>query len=216
MCQQSRLRSRPVETLTLAVPQTIVLDDMDMKVSKDFQRKLAQLSKLGATIIEIPFAVLSDIPKANANGGYAAIEAFVALRDLLEKEENSFDPRVAARIKRGAEMSAYDYIELMNSRRSICERANEITNNFDAVLMPTVPVVAPPLLELIKSDERYHEINLLMLRNCSFGNFLDRCAVSLPIHDPETAPVGLMVMGETGGDSKLLQVAKSIESAHSI
>jgi aspartyl-tRNA(Asn)/glutamyl-tRNA(Gln) amidotransferase subunit A len=207
---------QPVETLTLAVPQTIVLDDMDMKVSKDFQRKLAQLSKLGATIIEIPFAVLSDIPKANANGGYAAIEAFVALRDLLEKEENSFDPRVAARIKRGAEMSAYDYIELMNSRRSICERANEITNNFDAVLMPTVPVVAPPLLELIKSDERYHEINLLMLRNCSFGNFLDRCAVSLPIHDPETAPVGLMVMGETGGDSKLLQVAKSIESAHSI
>ena len=52
-----------------------------------------------------------------------------------------------------------------------------------------------------------------MLRNCSFGNFLDRCAVSLPIHEAESAPVGLMVMGESDGDIKLLETAKAIETA---
>ena len=50
-----------------------------------------------------------------------------------------------------------------------------------------------------------------MLRNCSFGNFLDRCAISLPIHQFGEAPVGMMVMGNTGEDEKLLEVANSIE-----
>jgi aspartyl-tRNA(Asn)/glutamyl-tRNA(Gln) amidotransferase subunit A len=109
-------------------------------------------------------------------------------------------------------MSAYDYIELMNARKSICEISNKISMDFDALLMPTVPITAPILKELEASDEIYHEMNLLMLRNCSFGNFLDRCAVSLPIHEEGTAPVGLMVMGETDGDVKLLEIAKILEA----
>ena len=63
----------------------------------------------------------SEIPKANSKGGYAAIEAFVTLHDLLKKDEKSFDPRVAVRIKRGEQMTAHEYIELMNARRTICE-----------------------------------------------------------------------------------------------
>ena len=206
------LRDRPLETLTLAVPQTIVFDGIDEKVANDFSRALVKISKLGAKIIDIPFTVLSDIPKANAKGGYAAVEAFATLRNLLKKDLNSFDPRVAVRIQRGEDMSAYDYIELMNARKSICEISNKISMDFDALLMPTVPITAPILKELEASDEIYHEMNLLMLRNCSFGNFLDRCAVSLPIHEEGTAPVGLMVMGETNGDVKLLEIAKILEA----
>ena len=118
---------------------------------------------LGAKIIDISFDVLSEIPKANSKGGYAAIEAFVALHDLLKKDENSFDPRVAVRIKRGEQMTAREYIELMNARRTICETSNKITRNFDALLMPTVPVIAPILKDLENSDDFYHQMNLLML-----------------------------------------------------
>ena len=207
------IADRPIETLTLAVPQTLVFDDIEDKVANDFQRVMSLLSNLGAKIIDIPFDVLSEIPKANARGGYAAIEAFVALHDLLKKDEKSFDPRVAVRIKRGEQMTAREYIELMNARGTICEMSNKITRNFDALLMPTVPVIAPVLKDLENSDDFYHQMNLLMLRNCSFGNFLDRCAVSLPIHEAETAPVGLMLMGESDGDTKLLEIAKTIETA---
>ena len=204
---------RPIETLTLAVPQTLVFDDIEEKVANDFQRVMSLLATSGAKIVDIPFDILSEIPKANSKGGYAAIEAFVALHDLLKKDENSFDPRVAVRIKRGEQMTAREYIELMNARRTICEVSNKISRNFDALLMPTVPVIAPVLKDLENSDDLYHQMNLLMLRNCSFGNFLDRCAVSLPIHEPETAPVGLMVMGKTHGDDRLLEIAKTIETA---
>tara|TARA_Y100000385_G_scaffold149538_1_gene155070 strand:- start:1503 stop:2249 length:747 start_codon:yes stop_codon:yes gene_type:complete len=205
-------RDRPLETLTLAVPKTIVFDDIEEKVANDFNRALVKISKLGAKVIDIPFNVLSEIPRANAKGGYAAVEAFGTLRNLLKKDPNSFDPRVAVRIQRGEEMSAYDYIELMNARKSICEMSNKISMDFDALLMPTVPITAPILKDIEASDELYHDMNLLMLRNCSFGNFLDRCAISLPIHEEGTAPVGLMVMGETNGDVKLLEIAKTIEA----
>ena len=88
----------------------------------------------------------------------AAIEAFVALHDLLKRDENSFDPRVAVRIKRGEQMTAHEYIELMNARRTICEMSNKISRNFDALLMPTVPVIAPVLKDLENSDDLYHQM----------------------------------------------------------
>ena len=51
------------------------------------------------------------------------------------------------------------------------------------------------------------------LRNNAIGNFLDRCAISLPIHNAGEAPVGLMRMGETMGDQRLFAIAASVEAA---
>jgi aspartyl-tRNA(Asn)/glutamyl-tRNA(Gln) amidotransferase subunit A len=44
-------------------------------------------------------------------------------------------------------------------------------------------------------------------------NFLDRCAATLPIQQPGMMPVGLMVVGEHGGDRRLLAVASAVEAA---
>ena len=205
--------ARPVSGLTLAVPQTIVLDDMDDHVAAAFQNALARLAAAGARIVEIPFDVTSDIFAANGTGGFAAPEAFATLRDLLRVDEPRFDPRVSVRVKRGGGMSAADYLALLEDRVLIQAKADAQTRDFDALLMPTTPIVAPPIADLSGSDEAYHAANMLMLRNSSFGNFLDRCATSLPIHRDGDAPVGLMVMGETMGDGKALAVAAGIEVA---
>ena len=208
-----RVVARPLSTLTLAVPQTIVLNDMDAVVAAAFQDALSRLSAAGARIVDIPFDVIADIPKANAKGGFAPPEAFAALRSLLAEDETRFDPRVAARIKRGAEMTAADYLDLLDGRQAIRDKADAVSRDFDALLLPTVPMVAPPIADLVATDAAYHAANQLMLRNCSFGNFLDRCATTLPIHQSGSAPVGLMVMGETMGDAKALEVAAGIEVA---
>ena len=205
------LLDKPVDGLTLAIPQTIVLDDMDRTVATKFENVIKRLSGSGVRIVEHPCSILSQIPLANSKGGFAAVEAFHTLRDLLEKDESSFDPRVAVRVRRGAEMSGVEYLELLDATVNIRKEADEITRNYDALIMPTVPTIAPILDHLEKSDTAYHEANLLMLRNCSFGNFLNRCAISLPIQQPGEAPVGMMVMGNTGEDEKLLEVANCIE-----
>ena len=81
-------------------------------------------------------------------------------------------------------MLGVEYLELLDATVNIRKEADEITRNYDALIMPTVPTIAP-IRSIGKSDTAYHENNLLMLRNCSFGNFLDRCAISLPIHQLE-------------------------------
>jgi aspartyl-tRNA(Asn)/glutamyl-tRNA(Gln) amidotransferase subunit A len=90
-------------------------------------------------------------------------------------------------------------------------RVDQQLADFDAVLMPTTPIIAPTFAEL-ESDEAYGRLNLLVLRNPSIANFLDRCAISIPCHRAGGAPVGLMLMGAHGADQRLLAIAAAAEA----
>jgi aspartyl-tRNA(Asn)/glutamyl-tRNA(Gln) amidotransferase subunit A len=79
------------------------------------------------------------------------------------------------------------------------------------VLCPTIAITAPAIAPLERDDDLYVKTNLAVLRNTTAFNFLDRCALSLPIHAPGEGPVGLMVIGETMGDRALLAVAAAID-----
>lgn len=206
----------PERTLTglrFAIPKSIVFDGIDDTVAGTFDEAVKHLSEAGAKIFEIPFDELNDIPRANAKGGFAPPEAFAIHREALELAEERFDPRVASRIKMGANQSAADYVELRHMRADIRRRADAVTAPYDAILMPTVPIIAPIIGNLENDDEAYVRNNMLMLRNPSLGNFLNRCALSLPCHRPGEPPVGLMAMGPTLGDSTLLSVGRAIEIA---
>jgi aspartyl-tRNA(Asn)/glutamyl-tRNA(Gln) amidotransferase subunit A len=134
---------------------------------------------------------------------------------MLGEREAEYDPRVAVRIRRGAAMSAADYITLLGERKrwsaGVGKRLAEA--GCDAFLMPTVPVVAPPIAALRDSDELFTSTNLLMLRNPTLINFVDGCALSLPCHKPGDAPVGLMVAGLNGQDEQILALGAAVEAA---
>jgi aspartyl-tRNA(Asn)/glutamyl-tRNA(Gln) amidotransferase subunit A len=52
----------------------------------------------------------------------------------------------------------------------------------------------------------------MVLRNTSLFNFLDRCAITLPIQGPSEGPVGLMLVGEHGHDKRLIAAGIGIEA----
>jgi aspartyl-tRNA(Asn)/glutamyl-tRNA(Gln) amidotransferase subunit A len=79
--------------------------------------------------------------------------------------------------------------------------------------MPTVPIVAPAIAKLVADDAAYARANLLVLRNTTVGNFLDRCALTIPCHEPGTAPVGFSLMAEHGADRRLLAMGLAVEAA---
>jgi aspartyl-tRNA(Asn)/glutamyl-tRNA(Gln) amidotransferase subunit A len=207
----ARLAPAPLPGLRLAVPQNVMLDGMDATVSAAFERAVSRLSEAGARIVPARFVVFDAIPAVNAKGGFASAEAFAWHRDLLAEKGALYDPRIRVRISRGEAQSATDYVELLAARRRLVAEFDRETSGFDALLMPTCPVVPPRVSEL--DDEReYNRINLLLLRNPAFGNFLDRCAISLPCHRAGEAPVGLMLMGETMGDGRLFAIAGAVEA----
>src|SRR5262249_5754570 len=140
-----------------------------------------------------------------------AAEGYAVHRPLIQAKGKEYDPFVLARLERGKEQDAADYIELMWAREQLIQRLNAATASFDALLMPTVPIIAPTLRELADPEVARNK-NLLLLRNTAVANFFDRCAVSIPCHKAGEAPVGLMLVGETGADRRLLAIAAAIEA----
>ena len=198
--------------LRFAVPENMVLDGIDATVAVAFDRALAALTAAGASVVRVKCPEFEDIAAANAKGGFAASEAFAWHRALLASKGAGYDPRIRVRIARGEGMSAADYLDLVAARARIVASFDARTRDFDCVLMPTVPIVAPKIADL--DDEReYNRINMLILRNTALGNFLDRCSISIPCHRDGEAPVGLMLNGETMGDTRLFSIAVAVEKA---
>jgi aspartyl-tRNA(Asn)/glutamyl-tRNA(Gln) amidotransferase subunit A len=110
---------------------------------------------------------------------------------------------------RGRDMSAADYIELLKARADWIRAVETRFAPFDAVLMPTVPTIAPRI-EALADEAEYGRINLLMLRNPAIINFLDGCAISIPCHTAGEAPVGLMVAAQGGRDRAVLAIGQAI------
>lgn len=200
----------PIDGLRLAVPQTLVLDDLEEPVAKAFEGALTKLSGAGAKLIEMPFPELAEIWEGNLFARLVGAEAYALHRNTLARSGDRYDRLVRHRFDLGESLTAADYIDVCRKRTEFIARADERTAPFDAAVWPTAPIVAPRLAAL--SDlEAYGRANRAILRQTCVVNFLDRTAISVPCHAPGGAPVGFMLVGETLGDRRLLAVARAVE-----
>lgn len=207
------LAGRALAQCTFGVPQTVMLDALEPPVARAFERTLSILSRAGARIETLALPQIGRLKEINATGGFSAAESWSWHRRTLASRGSQYDPRVASRIRRGESMSAADYIELLQARRAwIAEMAAPLAQ-VDAMLSPTVPMVAPALAPLIESDDAFFATNALLLRNPSVINMLDGCATSLPCHADGELPVGLMAWSGALRDDDVLDVSLAIEAA---
>ena len=123
-----------------------------------------------------------------------------------------YDPRVAVRILRGESMSAADYIDLVNARRSLIARAAARLAPYDALVMPTT-ANTPPRIADLADDKAFAVANLRSLRNCTLINMIDGCAISIPGHRDGEVPVGLMLASSGGSDRRIFELAAGMEGA---
>ena len=207
-----KLAHKPLAACRLAVARTQMQDTLDSTVAQAFERSLQLLRQAGAQIEEIALEEISDLATINATGGLSAAESYAWHRQLIAAHEADYDPRVALRILRGAHMSAFEYIDLLAARRQWITRMEDRLQDFDAVLSPTVPIVAPPISSVLQNDVEFFRVNALLLRNTAVVNMLDGCGISLPCHTPDQLPVGLMVWHAALHDDAVLDTALQIEA----
>ena len=199
----------PLAGLRFGIPKQFVMDELDPTVAKAFERACKVLSAKGVKVEQVDLPPLNELPAINAKGGFAASEAYAWHQKLLARRGKDYDPIIHPRILRGREMSAADYIDLLAARADLAKRVAAVTSNYDAIIMPTCAIVAPTLDEVATPDG-FTRKNMLLLRNTTVGNFLDRCAISLPCHAAGELPVGFMLMGETMADKRVLAMARSV------
>ncbi len=206
---------RPLSDYRLGICKRYFQDGMDATVARAFERTVQALAQAGARITEIDLPLMDELASLNATGGFSPAESYAWHRQLLARNGARYDPRVAARIERGANMKACEYMDLQRGRAHWIQRMNQAIAGLDAVLAPTVPITAPLRSSVapgVERDEAFFRVNALLLRNPSAINFLDGCAISLPCHQPDELPVGLMLWQGAMHDHTVLQLALQVEA----
>ena len=209
------LAPRAVAGLRLAIPRASRLfDKVDATVAAAFERACGALEGQGARLVDFDMSDLfAQLDAINAIGLISAVEAAWRHKDFMASRAGDIDRRVVARINLAAKTSGADYVAMIEKRRALVGAAEAAFAPYDAIMLPTVAVVAPKIADLEADDAVFGEKNLLILRNTTPFNLFDAPGLSLPIHAPGELPVGLMLMAARGRDHDILDIGAGVAEA---
>ena len=199
----------PLAGLRIAALQGLVLTSADETVGRRYPAALKRLGKAGVQLSDQKLALIDAMVEVNALGGLAPPEAFMIHRDRIKRRGDEIDPNVRARIARGGDMSAADYVYSQRRRAELIRAMDAALADYDAFVWPTTPIVAPTIAEM-EDTKVFSANNMLLLRNTNIVNFFDLCAISLPLPG-DGLPCGLMLVGRNGADRRLFQIAAAVE-----
>lgn len=192
------------------VSDTRLTDNTEGAVTCAIQQATDVLRENGVLIESVDLSSLLDLlEKIDSIGTFPSIELAARLGPLSEVDKNLLDPEIWARLKAGYPVKAIDYLQMQRLRAQAIAHMQQLMQPIDAVLLPTVPIVAPKLKDMT-NPAAFHEANRLLLRNTRVANLLNLPALSLPVPVQGRA-VGMMLWGKTDQDWSLLNLAKDIE-----
>ncbi len=202
------LRGADLSGARLLVLETCAFDDIRDGPAEGFAGARARLEAAGARVeaARIP-AVDRAMP---LSGVVYAGEAYGLWRDTIEARPELMFDRIRDRFRGGAAYSAPDLSAAWDTLHKARADWAVATAGFDAVILPTVPILPPDAARLMEEPDHYVRENLLTLRNTRIGNLMGLCAVTLPTSVPAA---GLMLMAAPGADARLLRLAAAAEAA---
>lgn len=205
---QADLGGATLAGVRLAVLETVALDDMRDRPLKGFEDALDRLARAGARIQRL---ALPEVAEAMGLAGVLFTpEAYAIWRESIERAPEKMFPRILERFRSGAGIPATDYIAAWRRLEAIRCLWSDRVAGFDAVLLPSSPILPPDANRLLTDDAYYVTENLLALRNTRIGNLMGGCALSLPTSQPSC---GISLMCPPGQEARLLRLGSAAERA---
>ena len=203
------LEPYPVQGLKLGIAGGLPLSELDETVSAKFTHALTVLGDAGAELSEVETPLFESMRKVNSTATIATVEAYELHRERLADRGDDIDPFIRTRIEMGAAVPSDGYREMLGARGRLAAEMDALLTAYDALVLPTTPIVAPTFPEVSTADE-FRRANRLLLRNTEIANFFDLCAISLPMPG-EGLPTGFMLFARRGHDRRLFRMAAAIE-----
>jgi aspartyl-tRNA(Asn)/glutamyl-tRNA(Gln) amidotransferase subunit A len=205
------LSPAPLLGLRLVIPQGNPLADLDATVSARFAEATAALGRAGARLSEENIPLVDGVRVDSRDAKIWTMESHAIHRQHLLARPRDFDPYFHKMIEGGGNSSAADYIAATRERAALVRSMDERLRDFDALVLPTVAMVAPTIAELSSGFEAFIAKTALAVRNTAIANFFDLCAISIPLPREGGLPVGLMLVARNGEDRKLFRIAATVE-----
>lgn len=203
---------REVRGLRLSVPRGLLFSQAHDEVLAAVERGIGKLSSAGAEVSDQALDDLLGEPfRLQERGTLVAAEAAWIHRDGVATRPEAYDPIVLGRIRRGQTLDAASYVGIQQARAALLPALDARMAGLDALLLPTVPLLAPRIAD-VQGEEDFLLTNALLLRNPSVFNFFDLPALSLPLPRQGGLAVGLMLVGKRGADRELLALGAAVEA----
>ena len=203
-----------VKNLRIAFADTLFFDGVEPEVEAAVRDAGRVLESLGARVDRIAVPEAAEVWADEKRPLWIAAEACVPNGELLDRHFDALDPVVARRMIQGRSLLATDYFALLRRVAALRERVLWTLRDVDALLVPTVPITARPVSEIDASFETYMDFNIRYTRNCTIGNVLNLCAVSVPCGVTSAGlPIGLMIYAKPFAEDLALRVAYAYEQA---
>lgn len=192
----------------IAVLQTLALDDVRERPAQGFEDATRRFAKAGADIHHL---AAPEAAEAVALAGIlCTAEAYGIWKTTIEAAPEKMFPRILDRFRSGAQISAVDYVAAWRRLRQIRAIWTDRASGYDAVILPTSPILPPEANRLMTDDAYYVTENLLALRNTRIGNMLGLCVLTLPTSQPSC---GVSLMCGPGEEARLLRLGAAAERA---
>lgn len=191
-----------------AVLDNVAHDDIEDAPRDAFTNAVSRLQAAGAQITHVSAPSLPDA--MDLAWAMFSPEAYGTWKDVIEANPDKMYPQILERFRSGNATDAPTYVAAWSKLRQIRVEWVAQMSAFDAVLIPSCPIL-PPNAERLETDAAYFvRANLLALRNTRIGNLMGLCALTLPTGVPSC---GIMAMGQPMGEASLLRIGAAIETA---
>ncbi|MDZ8260463.1 amidase [Nostoc sp. ChiQUE01b] len=199
--------------LNLIVCTNTVWDDIDPNISAVLYSAIEDIARRGAIIERRSIPEFEEaLELMSKKGNIVNYEGSRNWSEFLEANPGSISPDILDRFHVGAKTKESDIQEVYQGLENLKKQYLKRTNDYTAILMPTVASIPPIISKLEQDNKKYASENLMSLRNTRLANLFGLCAISLPVgFTPSGLPVGLMLVGAPFSEVNLLHLASSIE-----
>lgn len=201
------LRGASLAGARFLVLETVALDDLEGPIGDGFARAVAMLERAGARIERASLVAVAEA--LDMSGILYTAETYATWGETIEANPDLVFEPVRRRFQGGREHKAADYVAAWRRLRALRVAYAEATAGFDAVLVPTAPILPPRIDDLMADFAYFTERNLKTLRNTRIGNLMGGCALTLPTGEPM---VGLSLMAPPMHEARLLRLGAAVEA----
>ena len=202
------LTNANLEGCRFAVCKTAAFDDIRELPKKAFDNSIKRLQAMGAVVEYINIPTVTEA--LGLTGILFPTEAYGTWKHEIESNPEAMFEEILLRFRSGSNVLASDYVAAWQALDQLRAEYSAATAAYDAILMPSSPILPPNIDRLAQDHDYYVTENLLALRNTRIGNLMGACALTLPTGVPSC---GFMILCPPMGEHRLLRLGAAVENA---
>jgi aspartyl-tRNA(Asn)/glutamyl-tRNA(Gln) amidotransferase subunit A len=202
----------PAPSLRFGLLRPYFCDLLDDGVRERFEGAIGRLRSAGVRIHEVALPHAPAIAPVYLHVVLSEAAAYHAA--TLDATPEGYTPGVRLRLEMGRYVLAEDYVRALAGCELLRREVDVALANYDALVLPTLPIPAPPLgAATIQLGETQEPVRSVMLRLTQLFNLTGHPAVALPCGTTTAGlPCSLQVVGHRQQTEALLAAALACEA----